>query len=104
MDRTRLEELMEKRRVEGLSDDEANELGRLMAEDAGVSYGNAGNPPEDVEVERDAVAAEDTDEARVAAEQPDEIEEGELADRDVDDTVMDRRRRAAQDRDLPPPA
>lgn len=95
---------MEKRRVEGLSDDEANELGRLMAEDAGVPYANADRPPEDVEVERDAIAAEEGEVARVAAEQPDEIEEGELADRDVDDTVLDRRRRAAQDRDLPPPA
>ena len=104
MDRARLEELMEKRRGEGLSDDEANELGRLMAEDAGVPYANAESPPEEVEVERDAVAAEDGEEARVAAEQPDEIEEGERLDRDVDDTVLDDRRRAAQDTDLPPPA
>lgn len=60
MDRVRLDELMEKRRVRGLSDDEANELGRLMAEDAGVPYGNAARPPQDVERERDGTPAEDS--------------------------------------------
>lgn len=104
MDRGRLDELMGKRRREGLSDEEANELGRLMAEDAGVPYGNAENPPEDVEVERDAVAAEESEEAEVAAEQRDEIEDAERQERDVDDTVLDRERRALHEKDVPPPA
>lgn len=50
----RYEHLMAKRHKEGLSDDEADELGRLMAERRGAEYANAANPPEDVEVERDA--------------------------------------------------
>ena len=104
MDRGRLQELMEKRRGAGLTDAEADELGRLMAEDAGEPYANADNPPEDVEVERDAVAAEDKEEEEVAAEQPEEIEEGERTQRDVDESIMDRGRRALHEKDVPPPA
>lgn len=49
MDRQRLEELKRKRFEDGLSDEEANELGRLMAEEEGKPYGNArmrGGPDE----------------------------------------------------------
>ncbi len=36
----------------GLSRDEADELGRLMAERQGEAYSNANDPPPDVEIER----------------------------------------------------
>ena len=48
----RYQQLIEKRGGEGLTEDEANELGRLMAQRQGEEYGNADNPPEDVELER----------------------------------------------------
>jgi hypothetical protein len=41
MDRTRFEQLKKKRFEEGLSDDEANELGRLFAEAEGEEYKSA---------------------------------------------------------------
>ena len=41
MDQRQLEELKEKRRVKGLTDDEADELGRALAELAGKPYSNA---------------------------------------------------------------
>jgi hypothetical protein len=41
MDQTRYDELMQRRDTSGLSDAEANELGRLMAEKRGESYGGA---------------------------------------------------------------
>jgi hypothetical protein len=41
MDQARYDELMQKRSTSGLSDSEANELGRLMAEKKGESYGGA---------------------------------------------------------------
>jgi hypothetical protein len=41
MDEERFTELMKKRDTEGLSDDEANELGRMMAEREGLAYSNA---------------------------------------------------------------
>jgi hypothetical protein len=77
MDRARYDELIKKRDDVGLTDDEANELGRLMADERGERYGSADNPPEDVAAERDAVEAEEKA----------EIEEGERADRDVDESV-----------------
>ncbi len=107
----RYDELIGKRRRVGLSDEEANELGRLMAERAGRGdeYGNAANPPPGVR----AVRATGTDEAELqdlharekAKEdaQPEE-EAGAGTPRDVDDTVMDRRRIAASEKDFPPPA
>ncbi|MGH2661962.1 MAG: hypothetical protein ACRDKA_09980 [Actinomycetota bacterium] len=48
----RYQQLIEKRDDEGLTDQEADELGRLMAERRGKQYGNADDPPEDVEIER----------------------------------------------------
>jgi len=50
----RFEELTEKRDGIGLTRDEADELGRLMAEREGKPYGNADDPPEEVEEERHA--------------------------------------------------
>jgi hypothetical protein len=41
MDDRRFEELQEKRRAKGLTDDEADELGRLLADRAGKPYSNA---------------------------------------------------------------
>ena len=40
-DQKRFDELIEKRGREGLSDEEANELGRLFAEQEGKPYANA---------------------------------------------------------------
>jgi hypothetical protein len=41
MDERRFQELEEKRDSEGLSAEEANELGRMIAERQGQTYGNA---------------------------------------------------------------
>jgi len=41
MDEVRYDELMKKRGTSGLSDTEANELGKLMAEKKGQTYGGA---------------------------------------------------------------
>ena len=43
MDDERFEELKRKRRDEGLTDDEANELGRMFAEREGKPYTHAGD-------------------------------------------------------------
>ena len=45
MDEGRLQELEQKRDSSGLTDAEANELGRLMAERDGKPYGNATTRP-----------------------------------------------------------
>ena len=45
MDRARFEELKAKRSEEGLTDDEANELGRMFAEEEGERYANADMRP-----------------------------------------------------------
>jgi hypothetical protein len=50
----RFRELTEKRDGPGLSNEEADELGRMMAEREGKPYGNADDPPEEVEEERHA--------------------------------------------------
>ena len=48
MDQARFEELEKKKTEEGLSDEEANELGRLYAEKEGEPYSNADmQPPEE---------------------------------------------------------
>jgi hypothetical protein len=63
----RFQELLEKRDTEGLSGDEANELGMMEAERRGAEYHNAENPPPDVEAERVArtdVTEEDVEQAR----------------------------------------
>jgi hypothetical protein len=41
MDEKRWQELIHKRDTEGLTDQEANELGKMMAEREGKPYGNA---------------------------------------------------------------
>ena len=52
----RHQELIEKRDREGLTDDEAAELGRLMTERRGQQYeGDAQDPPPDVEQRRASV-------------------------------------------------
>jgi hypothetical protein len=50
--RDRFDELIEKRKGSGLSREEADELGRLFAEREGKPYGNADDPPAEVEDER----------------------------------------------------
>ena len=66
----RYEELIEKRDGEGLTDDEAAELGRLMAERRGQSYqGDAEDPPPDVELRRKSVP-EDEIEEELAEDRP----------------------------------
>jgi hypothetical protein len=52
MDERRFEELKEKRRVKGLTDDEADELGRLFAEEAGKPYSNARGGMQETEAPR----------------------------------------------------
>jgi hypothetical protein len=63
VDQTRFDELTKKRDEEGLSDDEADELGRMIAEKEGKPYANAeeihadeesGDTPEAWEAEREA--------------------------------------------------
>lgn len=46
MDDARYRELLEKRDSSGLTDDEADELGRLMAEQEGRPYSNADARPD----------------------------------------------------------
>jgi hypothetical protein len=41
MDEARFQELLRKRETQGLSDDEADELGRMFAEREGGTYSNA---------------------------------------------------------------
>jgi hypothetical protein len=45
VDEGRLQELERKRDSDGLTDDEANELGRMLAEREGKPYGNAATRP-----------------------------------------------------------
>jgi hypothetical protein len=59
----RYEDLIDKRDSEGLSQEEAEELGRLMAERRGESYeGDAQDPPPDVELRRVSVPEEEIEE------------------------------------------
>jgi hypothetical protein len=91
----RYEELIEKRDGEGLSDDEVDELGKLMAEREGKSYeGNAEDPPLEVEAER-------------VSKDPEElVQEGQATrdSKDVDDSVMTREGEPGRQQDAPPPA
>lgn len=57
MDQARYRELMDKRRDEGLTDEEANELGRMMAEKEGEPYSNAELENEDDVVTKDRSTA-----------------------------------------------
>lgn len=103
----RYDELMEKRRRVGLSDEEAAELGRLMAERAGRGdeYSDADNPPPEVEAVRNEEQFGDLHaQEKVKEEIQPQEEAGAGMPRDVDDTAMDRRRLAAAEKDIPPPA
>jgi hypothetical protein len=62
MDERRFQELEAKRDTEGLTVDEANELGRMMAERQGKPYGNA-------ETRRETENAEGLDEAAKRGEE-----------------------------------
>lgn len=90
----RYQELSEKRDGPGLSDEEADELGRLMAERQGEQYANADDPPLDVEAERES---KDTEEY---VEEQRESREG----RDIDDSVMTREGQPSRETDNPPVA
>jgi hypothetical protein len=92
----RYEELTKKRDDTGLTKDEADELGKLMAERRGQPHGTADNPPEDVEVERSGTVE--------SVEELEEEKRDQERDKDVDESVQDRQRQTAMDRDEPPPA
>ena len=87
----RYEDLIEKRRAEGLTEEEANELGQLFAEREGKPYGNADNPPPAVVEDRGDVPEEAT---------RDEVE----TERDVDDSVMTKEGQPGREVDNPPVA
>ena len=87
----RYHELIDKRNREGLTDDEADELGRLMAERRGEPYeGHAKDPPPDVELRRASVPEEEIEdelarkrpvgprgtEPNLTSEDPEEYPEG----------------------------
>jgi hypothetical protein len=67
MDGARFEELKKKRVEEGLSDEEANELGRMYAEERGEHYSNADMQPSE----------EATPEAWKAEQQSQEVKDQE---------------------------
>ncbi len=87
----RLEDLTAKRRSTGLTDEEANELGELIARREGKPYGNAQNPPPAVQEERADLPEEAT---------RDEVE----TQRDVDDSVLTREGTPGRQVDNPPVA
>ena len=59
----RYQKLIDKRDREGLSREETDELGRLMAERRGQRYeGDAQDPPPDVELRRKSVPEEEIEE------------------------------------------
>ena len=92
----RYEDLTKKRDDTGLTKDEADELGKLMAERRGKPHGTADDPPEDVEVERSGTVE--------TVEELDQEKRDQERDKDVDESVHDRQRQTAMDRDEPPPA
>jgi hypothetical protein len=108
----RYEELTRKRDESGLTVEEANELGKLMAEKEGreEDYANATNPPEEVEVERTGTVEteeelqEVKEEEQAKEEERPEEEAGAGMAKDVDDTPLDTRRLRAAEKDAPPPA
>ena len=95
MSEERYQELDRKRQGEGLTEEEANELGKLEAERSGQDYeGNADDPPLEVRAERVGADPEEVTEAEV------EIKEN----RDVDDSIQTPERLAGEQVDVPPPA
>jgi hypothetical protein len=87
----RYEDLISKRDGEGLSEDEADELGRLIAEREGKPYANADDPPVEVEAERRSEPEEAT---------RDEVE----TERDVDDSILTKEGEPGREVDQPPVA
>jgi hypothetical protein len=106
MDEQRYQELTKKREETGLTVEEANELGRLIAEKEGrgEEYANASRPPEDVEVERTSLAESVDEMEAVQEERAEREEELPLLEKEVDDTPLDREKKAAEERDNPPVA
>jgi hypothetical protein len=106
MDQARYDELIKKRDEEGLTTQEAGELGRLMAEKEGRAeeYGNAEQPPAEVEVARTGIAESEEELQAVQEERAKREEELPLLEKEVDDTPLDREKRAAQESDNPPVA
>jgi hypothetical protein len=87
----RYEELLAKRDSEGLTREEADALGKMIAEREGRPYGNADNPPPEVEAERDSEPEEAT---------RDEVE----TKRDIDDSVLTKEGQPGREVDQPPVA
>ena len=79
MDEKRFAELERKRDREGLSDEEADELGRLMAEQLGKRYGNA----------RERTQAERPANERDPEGSTENAPPGEMPDREVREAVED---------------
>ena len=87
----RYEELLAKRDAEGLTREEADALGELIAEREGKPYGNADNPPSEVESERQGEPEEAT---------RDEVQ----TERDIDDSVLTKEGHPGREVDNPPVA
>jgi hypothetical protein len=87
----RYEDLIAKRRSEGLTQGEANELGQIIAEREGKPYGNAEHPPPEVQEERGDVPEDAT---------RDEVQ----TQRDVDDSVLTEEGEEGRKVDNPPVA
>lgn len=106
MDEQRYDELVRKRDGEGLTEEEANELGRLMAEKEGrpEDYANAERPPDEVEIARTGIAESEEELQAVQEERAEREDELPLLDKEVDDTPLDKEKKAAQERDNPPVA
>ena len=90
-DLNRYEELLAKRDSEGLTREEADALGKLIAEREGRPYSNADDPPAEVEGERKSDPEEAT---------RDEVE----TERDVDDSVLTKEGQPGREVDQPPQA
>jgi hypothetical protein len=106
MDDQRYRELVQKRDGEGLTVEEANELGRLMAEKdgRGAEYGNADRPPDEVHIARTGIADSEEELQAVQEERAEREDEDSLLAKEVDDTPLDEQKKAAQERDNPPVA
>lgn len=65
MDERRFRELEEKRDSEGLTDEEASELGRMLAEREGREYGDAKSQPDPESEPEDESADEPSSEAQL---------------------------------------
>ena len=87
----RYEELLAKRDSEGLTREEADALGKLIAEREGRPYSNADEPPPEVESERKSEPEEAT---------RDEVE----TERDIDDSVLTKEGQPGREVDNPPVA